>query len=60
MMVIGKSFSEHLTNLRRVFERFREANLKLKPEKCYLAGNEVLYLGYVVSRQGVIADPTKI
>ena len=60
VMVIGKSFSEHLTNLRRVFERFREANLKLKPEKCYLAGNKVLYLGYVVSRQGVSADPTKI
>ena len=60
VMVIGKSFSEHLTNLRRVFERFREANLKLKPEKCYSAGNEVLYLGYVVSRQGVSADPTKI
>ena len=34
--------------------------MKLKPEKCYLVGNEVLYLGYVVSRQGVSADPTKI
>ena len=30
MMVIGKSFSEHLTNPRKVFERFHEANLKLK------------------------------
>ena len=59
-MVIGKSFSEHLTNLRRVFERFREENLKLKPEKRCLAGIEVLYLGYVVSRDGISADPVKI
>ena len=29
VMVIGKNFSEHLNNLRNVFERFRIANLKL-------------------------------
>ena len=60
VMVIGKNFSEHLNNLRNVFERFRIANLKLKPEKCCLAGSEVLYLGYVVSREGILADPAKI
>ena len=59
-MVIGKNFSEHLNNLRNVFERFRIVNLKLKPEKCYLAGSEVLYLGYVVFREGFLVDPTKI
>ena len=60
VMVIGKNFLEHLDNLRNVFERFRIANLKLKPEKCCLAGSEVLYLGYVVSREGILADPAKI
>ena len=60
VMVIGKNFFEHLDNLRNVFERFRIANLKLKPEKCCLAGSEVLYLGYVVSREGILADPAKI
>ena len=34
VMVIGKNFSEHLDNLRKVFERFHNANLKLKPGKC--------------------------
>ena len=60
VMVIGKNFLEHLDNLRNVFARFRIANLKLKPEKCCLAGSEVLYLGYVVSREGILADPAKI
>ena len=46
--------------MRKVFERFCNANLKLKPGKCCLAGSEVLYLGYIVSRDGIAADPAKI
>ena len=52
VMVIGKFF-EHLNNMKKVFERFCMANLKLKPEKYCLAGSEVLYLDYVVSRDGI-------
>ena len=59
-MEIGKKFSEHLTNLRKVFERYCMSNLKLNLEKCYLAGSEVLYLGYVVFRDGILVDPAKI
>ena len=57
-MVIGKN--QHLVNLRKVFERFRNANLKLRPEKYCLVGSEVLYLGYLVSRDEISADPAKI
>ena len=57
VMVIGRNFTEHLENLREVFGRFRQANLKLQPEKCFL---EVLYLGYVVSRKGISADVQKV
>ena len=46
----------------RSFRRFWQANLKLKPEKCFLAGtgSEVLYLGYVMSREGISADVQKV
>ena len=60
MMVIGRNYTEHLENLRKVFERFRQANLKLKPEKCFLASSEVLYLGYVMSREGISTDVQKV
>ena len=60
VMVIGRNFTEHLNNLRKVFRRFQQANLKLKPEKCFLAGSEVLYLGYVVSREGISTDVQKV
>ena len=49
-----------MSNLREVFTRLKEAGLKLKPSKCHLAKSQVTYLGYVVSRQGITADPSKV
>ena len=40
IIVTGRTFAEHLANLRRVFLRLREAHLKLKPLKCFLAMKE--------------------
>ena len=34
--------------------------MKLRPEKCHLLQKEVHYLGHVVSRHDVAADPAKI
>jgi len=42
----------------KVFDRFGYVNLKLKLEKCSLAGSEVVYLGYTVSR--ISTDPRKV
>ena len=36
IIVVGKSFDEHLCNLQAVFERLRQAGLKLHPRKCHL------------------------
>jgi hypothetical protein len=52
VIIIGHTFQEHLLNLRKVFERFREAHLKLNPEKCQLLQKEVKYLGHIVSPEG--------
>jgi hypothetical protein len=34
VIVVGRTFKEHLNNLRKVFLRLREAHLNLNPEKC--------------------------
>jgi hypothetical protein len=47
VVVVGRSFEEHLLNLQNVFERLRRAGLKLKPKKCAFLKTEVLYLGHV-------------
>ena len=43
-----------------MFERLQEHNLKLKPSKCELFREQVLYLGHVVSMDGIHTDPSKI
>ena len=60
VIVTGKGFEGHLTNLRRVLERLRWHNLKLKPSKCEFFRTEVAYLGRIVGRTGVTVDPAKI
>ncbi|KAI8513239.1 hypothetical protein Bbelb_098780 [Branchiostoma belcheri] len=39
----------HLSRLRAVFQRYREANLKLNPQKCKLFVTEVEFLGHIIS-----------
>jgi hypothetical protein len=60
IIVIGRTFQEHLDNLRKVFQRLRGAHLKMNPGKCRLFHKEVRYLGHVVSPQGVTTDPEKL
>ena len=60
VIVFAQSFDEHLTRLSTVLNTLQKAGLKLKPKKCIFMQTEVLYLGYVVSRQGISTDPNKI
>ncbi|CAC5389237.1 unnamed protein product [Mytilus coruscus] len=58
--VPGATFEEELLRLEHVFQRMREANLKLKPSKCILFQKSVKFLGHVDSEHGVQTDPEKI
>ena len=60
VIILGKSFHEHFRNLQEVLQRLWEAGLKLKPSKCTFFQSSVKYLGHVVSREGVMADPDKV
>ena len=59
IIVFGKSFTEHLHRLEAVFQCLNKAGLKLKPEKCYFARNEVQYLGHIVTADGIKPNPSK-
>ena len=47
------TFQQHLENLKLVFDRFRAANLKLKPKKCEFGKRKIQFLGHLVSEEGV-------
>ena len=60
IIVYSTDFNSHLERLRVVLERFKAANLKLKPSKCELLQREVKFLGHVVNEHGVSTDPDKV
>lgn len=59
VIVFGRSLTTHNQNLIDVFERLRKVNLKLNPIKCQFLKKEILYLGHLVSADGVSPDPDK-
>ena len=52
-------FQTAYNNLKIVFQRLREAGLRLKPKKCRLLSHSTKFLGHVVSGDGVSPDPEK-
>ncbi|KAJ7987593.1 hypothetical protein DPEC_G00328090 [Dallia pectoralis] len=59
IIVLGRDGTEMLERLSQVFGRLRVANLKLKPSKCVLFREQVVYLGHIVSAKGVATDPKR-
>ena len=57
VIIFGRTHQEHADRLQQVLCRIRQANLKLKPEKCELFQEEVRFLGHVVSASGIQPDP---
>ena len=60
IIVLGRSFDEHLENLGIVLQKLKDANLRLKPAKYALCKTEVTYLGHKISREGVATDQAKV
>ena len=60
IIVFGKNFDEHISRVEQVLERIQAAGLKLKPQKCEMLQTEVVFLGHVVSCDGVKPNPVNI
>ncbi|CAC5370513.1 unnamed protein product [Mytilus coruscus] len=59
IIVIGKSFKEHLNDICKITDRPNLAWLKLKPMKCTFFRHELQFWGHVVSSNGVKRNPKK-
>lgn len=59
LIIFGKTLEEHNKNLSVIFQRLREVNLKLNPEKCNFLQEKLVYLGHYISAEGVQPDPQK-
>jgi ribonuclease HI len=60
--IIVKSTKQenHIADLQETFANFRQAGLKLNPEKCVFGVKKGKFLGCLVSTKGIEANPSKI
>ena len=60
ILIYSNSFEEHMVHLEKVLKLLREHKLYAKESKCEFCLNEVKFLGYVVSSEGLKVDPAKV
>ena len=50
ILIFSSSWEDHVADVKRVFQRLREANLTARPTKCHLACASVEFLGHMVGQ----------
>ena len=60
VLIYSPNVKSHLKHLRQVFQRMREADLRLKMEKCNFLKAHLQYLGHIISGKGIEPDPEKL
>ena len=60
ILVYSRDEQEHEQHLKIVLQTLREKKLYTKLSKCDFWLKKVLFLGHIVSVEGIIVDPTKI
>ena len=60
ILIYSKSDEEHAEHLRVVLGLLKEKKLYAKLSKCEFWLSEVSFLGHVISKNGIVVDPTKV
>ena len=60
IVIFADTLEEHEKNFNNLIQRLRKASLHLQPDKCELLRPEIGYLGHIVDKNGVRANPQKI
>ncbi|CAC5360194.1 unnamed protein product [Mytilus coruscus] len=53
VIIWSEDFESHLQHLDLIFQKLKQANLKLRPNKCDFAKSGILYLGHIISKDGL-------
>ena len=60
ILIFSPDMETHLKHLRVLFERLRNADLKLKEVKCNFLKKHIQYLGHIISGEGIAPIPEKL
>jgi len=59
IFIFTRTWEEHLAVLDDVLQRLRAAGLTASPSKCAFDQEELLYLGHLVTREGILLGAKK-
>ena len=60
ILIFSRSKEEHLEHLKLVLKTLQKEKLLINLKKCNFMKEELIYLGFVVSKEGLKMDPKKI
>ncbi|KAJ9520648.1 hypothetical protein QJQ45_007529 [Haematococcus lacustris] len=60
ILVMSENTEEHLVHLRRVFDLLRKNKFYAKLSKCEFMKRTLMFLGHIISAQGISVDPCKV
>ena len=58
--IFSSSIDEMLDRITMVLYRLKEFNLKIKPKKSFFFQSNVLFLGHMLSKDGILPNPEKV
>ena len=60
LLLTKDTWEDHLEQLEKVFKRLKDVGLKVNAKKSFFGRSELEYLGYWVTRQGIMPVPKKV
>ena len=59
IIIFSRTAEEHLSHIKQVFHKLRNAKLSMKFSRCYFFTKEIHYLGHILSTKGIQPLPSK-
>ena len=60
VIIFSESLAEHVQHVRSILEVLRQHRLYAKVEKCEFHKDQMTFVGYLVSKEGIGMDPAKV
>jgi len=60
MVIKSKNENYLISDIAETFDTLRKANIKLNPKKCTFGVETGQFLGYMISNEGIQANPEKV
>jgi len=59
-LIYSETEEHHIKHVKQILEALTKAGLQVKPQKCEFQTNNVEYLGFIITTEGLRRDPAKI